>query len=57
MERLYTVFATSWFANQYPSNFDESILDESFAAEMREYADAILGDRKVLGVLARGQTM
>ncbi|WP_029318808.1 hypothetical protein [Butyrivibrio sp. AE3004] len=51
---LYSVFSTSWYANQYPSNFDESILDEGFAAEMREYADAILGGRRVLGVLARG---
>lgn len=51
---LFAVFTTSWYASQYPTNFDESILDEGFAAEMREYADAILGGRKVLGVLARG---
>ena len=51
---LYAVFSTSWYASQYPTNFDESILDEGFAAEMREYADAILGGRRVLGVLARG---
>ena len=52
--KMMSVFTTSWYVNQYPSNFDESILKEAFAAEMREYADAILGDRKVLGVLARG---
>ena len=48
------VFNTSWFACQYPASFDESILDEGFAAEMKEYADAVLGGRKTLGVLARG---
>ncbi len=54
LEKLFSVYTTSWYANQYPANFDESILDEGFAAEMREYADAILGGKKTLGVLARG---
>ena len=48
------LFTTSWYCNQSPANFDESILDEKFAAEMKEYADAVLGGRKALGVLARG---
>ncbi|MCR5008845.1 MAG: hypothetical protein K6A76_09740 [Oribacterium sp.] len=49
------VFITlSWFYSQFPANFDESILDEKFASEMREYADAVIGGRKTLGVLARG---
>ncbi|SKB69957.1 hypothetical protein SAMN06296386_10446 [Lachnospiraceae bacterium] len=48
------VFTTTWFCCQYPASFDESILDDNFAAEMREYAEAVLGGRKALGVLARG---
>lgn len=54
LDALMSVFSTSWFCNQSPASFDESILDEGFAAEMREYADAVLGGRKVLGVLSRG---
>ncbi len=49
-----TAFKTSWFCNHFPANFDESILDEKFAKEMNEYAEAIIGGRKILGVLARG---
>ena len=45
---------TSWICNQFPANFDESILDETFAAEMSEYAEAVIGNKKTLGVLARG---
>ncbi|MBQ7584526.1 MAG: hypothetical protein IJT24_07925, partial [Lachnospiraceae bacterium] len=45
---------TTWYCLQFPASFDESILDDKFAAEMREYADAVLGGRKTLGVLARG---
>ena len=48
------VFTTTWYCTQFPANFDESILDDKFAAEMREYADAVLGGKKTLGVLARG---
>ncbi|MCR5022882.1 MAG: hypothetical protein K6A90_00930 [Lachnospiraceae bacterium] len=51
---LIAVFFTSWYGLRYPASFDESILDEKFAAEMREYADAIIGGKKTLGVLARG---
>ena len=51
---LLPIFKTSWYGCQFPANFDESILDEGFAAEMKEYADAVLGGRKILGVLARG---
>ncbi len=53
-EGLIAVFTTSWYGCHFPANFDESIFDEKFAEEMREYADAILGGKKTLGVLARG---
>ncbi len=48
------MFTTTWYANQFPANFDESIFDDKFAADMKQYADAIIGGKKVLGVLARG---
>lgn len=48
------VFTTSWYCCQFPANFDESILDDKFAEEMNEYAQAVIGDSKCLGVLARG---
>lgn len=48
------LFVTTWHCCQYPANFDESILDDKFAEEMKEYAEAIIGGRKTLGVLARG---
>ena len=48
------VFTTSWFCCQFPANFDESVLDDKFAEEMNEYAEAVIGGKKTLGVLARG---
>ena len=54
LEDLIAVFSTSWYGCQYPASFDESVFDEKFASEMKEYADAILGGKKTLGVLARG---
>ena len=54
LKDLFAVFSTSWYGCQYPASFDESILDEKFAADMKEYADAVLGGKKTLGVLARG---
>ena len=54
LEGLIAVFTTSWYACQYPADFDLSVFDEKFADDMREYADTILGGRKTLGVLARG---
>ena len=51
---LFAVFTTSWYCCQYPANFDESILSDNFAREMEEYANAVIGGKKILGVLARG---
>ncbi|MBR4776058.1 MAG: hypothetical protein IK007_00440 [Lachnospiraceae bacterium] len=48
------IFSTTWYCNQYPANFDESILDDNFAEEMNDYAEAVIGGKKTLGVLARG---
>ncbi len=54
LEGLFAVFTTSWYACQYPANFDLSVFDDKFVADMKEYADTVLGGRKTLGVLARG---
>ncbi len=48
------IFTTTWFCCRFPADFDESILDRKFAEDMNEYAEAILGGKKTLGVLARG---
>lgn len=48
------IFTTTWATCRFPANFDESSFTDQFAQEMREYADAVIGGRKVLGVLARG---
>ena len=47
-------FSTTWFCCQYPAVFDDGILDDAFAADLKEYADAVIAGRKTLGVLARG---
>ncbi len=54
LEDLIAVFSISWYTLQYQANFDQSVFDEKFAADMKEYADTILGGKKTLGVLARG---
>lgn len=54
LSKMIAIFSTSWYTHQFSADFDLSIFDEKFVTEMREYADAILGDKKTLGVLARG---
>ncbi len=49
-----SIFVTTWYGCQFPANFDESIFNEKFASDLKHYADAIIGGKKVLGVLARG---
>ena len=48
------ILTTTWYVCQFPARFDESILDAGFAGEMNEYATAVIGGKKTLGVLARG---
>ena len=54
LEGLFAVFTTSWYVLQYQADFDLSVFDDKFAADMKEYADTVLGGKKTLGVLARG---
>ncbi len=42
------------FVSSYSANFDDSILSESFIRELKEYEEAVIGDKRLLGVLIRG---
>ena len=48
------VLGTTYHASKFKIEIDENILTENFRAEMDEYAQAVLGSHKVLGVLIRG---
>ena len=48
------VLGTTYHASKFKIEIDENILTENFRAEMDEYAQAVLGNHKVLGVLIRG---
>ena len=48
------IIHTTWYCCHFPSSFDESIFDETFAEQMKRYTDAVLRGKKTLGVLARG---
>ena len=50
----FTAFSTLHFLNQYSSDFNDDILNPGFMSEMEDYRKAVLGDKKVLGILARG---
>ncbi len=49
-----TPFGSTHFLNRYSSDFHSSILRKEFRDEMDEYYDAIIGDKKALGILIRG---
>ena len=44
----------TYHASKFKVEIDENILSDDFRAEMDEYAAAVFGDHKVLGVLIRG---
>ena len=45
----------SYLINKYKSvTIEKNILNKSFIGEMEEYREAVIGDKKCLGVLARG---
>lgn len=48
------VLTSTYHASKFDFEIDENILTENFRAEMDEYADAVLGNHNVLGVLIRG---
>ena len=50
----FNSFVLNHLVQQYTANVSLDILRPSFLNEMKEYADQIIGDKKVLGVLLRG---
>ncbi len=48
------VLDTTYHASKFKVEIDENILTEKFREEMDEYAQAVFGSHKVLGVLIRG---
>ncbi len=50
----YSAFSITWFFQQHPADFDESIMSDMLREDIDEYADAILKGKRTLGILARG---
>lgn len=55
---IYTVcfngFVINRFIQRYEAKLDHDIIQPKFLNEMKEYADSVIGQKKVLGVLLRG---
>ena len=49
-----SVLYATYLYSKFNSEIDVNILTDSFRSEMDEYAEAVLGNRNVLGVLIRG---
>lgn len=44
----------SHFLNSFPADYDYSILNSDFIDELNEYKNAIIGNKRMLGILIRG---
>lgn len=49
-----TRVALTYLYSKFNTEIDVNVLTDAFRAEMDEYAEAVLGNKKVLGVLIRG---
>lgn len=49
-----STLAATMFLDWVDPKMDLSILGDKFLSDMKEYADAVIGDRRILGVLIRG---
>lgn len=49
-----STLAATMFLDWVKPEMDLSILGDKFLSDMKEYADAIIGDRRILGILIRG---
>lgn len=49
-----STLAATMFLDWVNPEMDLSILGDRFLSDMKEYADAVIGDRRILGVLIRG---
>ena len=52
--RCFNCFVLNGFIQRHKADLNLNMLRPSFVSEMAEYGDAVLSDRKVLGVLLRG---
>ena len=50
----FNCFFLNHFIMRHKASLDLNTLNPNFLNEMKEYADAVMGDRKILGVLLRG---
>jgi hypothetical protein len=50
----YGILFTKMLRDSSGNDFDISVLNPDFVAEMKEYGDAMFGDRRMLGILLRG---
>ncbi len=50
----YTALSITWFFNQYPADFDETIMSDMLREDIDEYAEAVLKGKRTLGILIRG---
>ncbi len=44
----------SHFLNSFSANYDYTVLNPAFIEELNEYRDAVIGNKRMLGVLIRG---
>ena len=52
--KCFNAFLLNHFIDMCPSDVKLSMLKDTFVQQMKEYADQIIGEKKVLGVLLRG---
>lgn len=52
--KAFNSFVLSSFIDKHKANIDLQALNPIFLQQLQEYADAVMGDKKVLGVLLRG---
>ena len=52
--KCFNSFVLNYFIQNRPGAISLDMLQQDFVKQMKEYADAIIGKRKILGVLLRG---
>ena len=52
--KSFNSFVLNHFIQQYEVKFNLAILNPIFLSQMKEYADYVIGNKKILGVLLRG---
>ena len=52
--RCFNCFVLTSFMDRHEANIDIKSLNHTFIEQMQEYADAVIGNKKILGVILRG---